>query len=191
MMEIETTANQKYQFKTEYFNKPLSKWIEICHRHMSLKSGWGFQPLLPGTFGYDNQAMSIGHLFDNYNSKLTVEGTAALIHEGWVINYLFWRDNSPWLRDKRYKKPSKPLNDKRRNHCAATEYSELPKDEQDKDVMLAECILSNLDHHADEYIDCIYMTEEDRERFANVPHEYLIEQPIKIVNGYLVGGSLK
>ena len=142
MISPTSTANNLYTFDTEYAGKPMKEWVTAAHKDMSLKSGWKYFPLSPGTFGYDNQAHSLGHVFDNYEDGMNRDQIACLVHEGWCINYLFWRDHKPWLKDKSYKAPSKPLNDKRRNECTAQTYDQLPQDEKDKDLMIADYILS-------------------------------------------------
>jgi hypothetical protein len=67
---------------------------------------------------------------------------ARLVHEGWCINYVFWRDNKPFEENKNYDKPYQPLGDDRRNKCAQLKYNELDKDEQAKDIIIAEYIVS-------------------------------------------------
>ena len=66
---------------------------------------------------------------------------ADLIHQALAINYIYWRDNKPWLRKgEGYTKANKPLNDERRNMCAVSKYEELPEDEKEKDLIIARWI---------------------------------------------------
>lgn len=146
------TADGSYQYSRVMCGKPLSEWVDIVHRYMSDKSGWKYFPLSPGAFGYDNLVMSISELLikisnkDNEFSRLligtsTVDQLANHVHEGWVKNYTYWRDNSPFLANPSYKKPAKPLGDERRNMCASLKYDDLPRDEKDKDIMVVDCII--------------------------------------------------
>ena len=141
-----TTANKKYTFSTIYQGKPLADWIVITHREMSRLSGWKYMPLNPGTFGYDNQAHSAALALTNYKEGMTRDEMASIVHDGWITNYTYWRDNKPWKTDpsKLYKQPAKPLGDKNRNTCAETPYDKLPQDEKDKDLMIADILLKNL-----------------------------------------------
>lgn len=147
------TADGSYRYDRVVCGKPLSEWVNLVHRYMSDKSGWKYFPLSPGAFGYDNLVVSIAELLinisarDNEFSRLlictsTVDYLAHHVHEGWVKNYTYWRDNSPFLADPSYKKPAKPLGDERRNMCASLKYDDLPQDEKDKDIMVVDCIVN-------------------------------------------------
>lgn len=144
MSQPQTTANNLYNFETLYHNQSLKIWIENAHKDMSRKSGWRYNPLQPGSFGYDNMAHSLVHVLSNYKKEDDRETLADLIHKGWQVNYIYWRDNKPWLKNKLYKAPAKPLNDKRRNDCATQSFKELPQDEKDKDLIIADFIFNNL-----------------------------------------------
>jgi len=95
--------------------------------------------------------LSLAHAFtyiDEYPDLLhDVEQIAELIHDGWCINYLYWRDHKPWLKahDGDYKRPSKSLGDARRDLCAKQSYSELDEDEKEKDRIIALFIQQELE----------------------------------------------
>lgn len=142
------TANGKYKYSDEYHGKKLDEWVQETNRRNCIANNWKVNPLRPGGFGYDNLAVSIGTVFDTTDvseirdmSKL--DTIADKIHRGWTINYLFWRDNTPWIHDKRYTKPSALLGDERRNMCANTEYINLPEEEKNKDRDIA-CFLRDI-----------------------------------------------
>lgn len=139
-----TTANGMYSYDYVFYNKKLSEWIEIVHKDMTIKSGWNITPLIQGQFGYDNYALSIGYFFTNYNQNLTDNELASLVHDGWTINYIYWRDHEPWKKSKDYYSPASPLGDVRRNDCANKKYKDLNIEEQKKDLMVVYCILENL-----------------------------------------------
>lgn len=136
------TANGKYKYDSVYYGKTLNEWIQLSHKNNCQKNGWNFYELKRGMFGYDNMACSLGYLFENMNKKLDEEYFAELIHEGWKINYLYWRDNQPWNNG--YLKPNQTLNDERRNKLAMTPHKDLPDDEKEKDLIIARFILSNI-----------------------------------------------
>lgn len=100
--------------------------------------------MFPGTFGYDNMANSIGHALQQADAKKP-QMSPRLIHEGWSKNYVFWRDRKPFESSKLYKIPFTPLGDERRNLCAQQSFDQLPKEEQTKDVELAECLQKIVD----------------------------------------------
>jgi hypothetical protein len=133
------TANNMYDVNTLYHGITLDTWAQRCHKELSQASGWFYQPLAHGQFGYDNMIVSIGYCLDH----MTIDETemADLIHQGWCKNFQYWRDNQPWLNSTKFKKPKKTLNDQRRDECLKLAYSELPADEQDKDQIIARSII--------------------------------------------------
>lgn len=140
-----TTANGKYNLLQLYYYKPLKEWIARVHAHMSKESGWEYRPLQPGTFGYDGVACSIARVFNAKNTvdQMSLEEIASHVHDGWVENYVYWRDNTPWINSNLYKPPYSPLGDERRNKCAALKFSDLPADEQEKDLVIARYLSAN------------------------------------------------
>lgn len=146
------TANSAYTYSQVFFDKPLSQWVSEASAYNNQKQGWGNQKLQPGSFGYDNIAISLATLFEDESlsyivQENSVEEGAGLIHYGWAINYCFWRDQKPWLKNKAYSKPSSPLGDERRNQCALLVYDDLSEEEKDKDRIFAEFVIANLQSH--------------------------------------------
>ncbi len=135
------SANAMYLYEDIFGDKMLSEWVEICHRELSRASKWKYNPLKPGSFGFDNMIVSIGYLFENFIGN-DIEHLAELIHKGWAINYIYWRDNKP---KSPYIAPSKALGDKRRNDCAITKYLDLPEDEKEKDRIIAKTLMKYCD----------------------------------------------
>ncbi len=142
------TANNLYEYNKIYFNNNLNYWIQETHKYNSEYYKWNYYLLKKGAFGYDNIAISIGLLFDkiiNDNNLLNdIESCASIIHDGWCINYTFWRDNEPWLKSNNYFGPAKPLNDERRNECAKLHFQELPTDEKEKDIIIAKFLIDKI-----------------------------------------------
>jgi hypothetical protein len=145
------TANKQYKYSVKYHNKTLDQWIQIVHKKNAIINKWKVTPLKPGAFGYDNLALSIATVFDNipdikeYNKEKSdiIETMADLIHKGWIINYLYWRDNKPW-QSKEYTKPAQPLGDERRNKCASLDFTKLPEEEKLKDINIANFLYEEL-----------------------------------------------
>ena len=146
------TANGKYKYDCVFMNISLDEWVQLVHKNNAKLNCWKYSPLKKGCFGYDNLAISIGHVFTEYPEMKThskeetdiLDVLAEAIHVGWTENYLYWRDNKPWLNDKNYTKPAQSLGDSRRNLCAETDYNHLPEDERNKDIIIASFIYDSL-----------------------------------------------
>jgi len=136
------TANGLFSYDQLYLNKTLNEHTNIVHKLISKKCGWGSGKLVKGMFGYDNFIMSIGYVFKYCPDKLNKESICEFAHEGWAMNYIFWRDNKPWLTNSFYKKPGKCPGDARRNLLAATKHKDLPDDEKIPNIIIAEYILN-------------------------------------------------
>lgn len=146
-MEAFQTANKMFHYNQKFYGKTLDTWIQNAHKYNCEKNNWKYYPLQKGAFGYDNLAISIGYVFlyynfDNVYSKIIV---ADLIHQGWSINYLYWRDYNPQNNSEyKYIAPYKSLNDERRNICANTQFLHLDKEEKDKDYIIADFIFDEM-----------------------------------------------
>ena len=138
------TANGLFNYDQKYANKTLDEHLNIVYRIVSKKCGWGNGKLGAGTFGYDNFIMSIGYVFKYCPDKLNKESICEFAHQGWALNYIYWRDNKPWLTNNFYKRPGKNLGDERRNKLALMEHKDLPADEKLSNVMIADYILDVL-----------------------------------------------
>jgi hypothetical protein len=136
-----TTANGMYSYDTLFYSKKLSEWVDISHRYMTRAEGWQYRPLHPETYGYDNHAMSIATMLTEGTQPeiKNIEKLSSAVHDGWTLNYCWWRDNKP-------QRAHKPLGDDERNKLAATPYSELPEREKEKDRMVVRAILFELDN---------------------------------------------
>jgi len=138
------TANGDYKYSDIHYNKTLDEHVQECHKYNCKKNDWKYIPLKKGGFGYDNLAVSISFTLNKMKDikEITIDNVAKLVHEGWCINYIYWRDNQPWITNNKYSKPFVPLNDDRRNKCAELSYDKLDKEEQEKDCIIAEYIIS-------------------------------------------------
>jgi hypothetical protein len=133
--------NPEEKFNT---NWTLDEMVQAVHKKNCEASKWSFSPLKKLSYGYENLAVCIG----NYLTK-TPLGRIAIaeqIHESWIENYIYWRDNMH--KHPEFIPPYTPLGDERRNTCAVTAFKDLPQDEQNKDFVLAD-ILVNLDNIMD------------------------------------------
>ncbi len=142
------TANNIYKYDTIYFNKSLDEWIQEVHINNLKYYGWKNIPLKRGCFGYDNIAISLNLLFDQILNDKTILDNKLLcahyIHLGWTMNYIYWRDYKPWLTNNNYIKPSKSLNDSRRNNCAKLSFNDLDDEEKEKDLIIVEYLINNI-----------------------------------------------
>lgn len=146
------TADGTIKYYTVLYGVSISDWVQNVYRTQSIEYGWIYYPLAEGSFEFDNLVHSITALlsrtrFDSFDS-LTFDQTrdmlADLVHQGWVKNYIYWRDNEPWVSNRLYRAPHNSLGDARRNKCALTSYSELNADEKDKDIVVVNAILKLL-----------------------------------------------
>lgn len=144
------TANGSICYLSHIFGKYMDEWVQEAHKYNCEKNGWKYMLLIPGTFGYDNLVLSLYHVFSNNNHdkktihKKSLEELSSLVHEGWKINYIYWRDHTPFVNNPQYKPPFKPLGDNQRNLCATLSYEELPEEEKEKDRIIARFILENV-----------------------------------------------
>uniref|UniRef100_A0A6C0ACX6 Uncharacterized protein n=1 Tax=viral metagenome TaxID=1070528 RepID=A0A6C0ACX6_9ZZZZ len=142
------TANNKYSYKCIIFNKTIDEWVQDAHQYNCKQNNWKFFPLKQGGFGYDNLVLSLMKPLKEIEKDKNIlkkrNKIAELVHDGWCENYIYWRDNSPFNTNTAYTKPSKPLNDERRNNCANTKFEDLPQEEKDKDLIFANFIIDKL-----------------------------------------------
>jgi len=144
------TADGKYCYNQVFYGKELQEWVIITHKEMARLSGWECKPLVPGMFGYDNQAHSVATALTGFKWGMNRDNVASLVHDGWVTNYTYWRDNKPWeTKPNVYFKPAKPLGDETRNNCASLSYHNLPQSEKDKDLMIADVLLQATQNNID------------------------------------------
>ena len=143
------SANGDYKYDREIYYITLDRWAQEAHKFNCISHNWNIEPLKPGNFGYENLIVSLGYTLINCkdftNTVENIETISDLIHKGWTINYMFWRDNSPWENtDYKYYKPFPPLGDERRNNCALIDFQDLPQDEKDKDIILAKFLIGKI-----------------------------------------------
>lgn len=139
------TANGVYRYDHELQGHTLDWWVQRTHQYNCQQNGWYHHPLKLGAFGYDNLCMSLGRLLEMDLKTMDEWHAADIIHRGWTENYLYWRDNQPWKSNSSYVKPSRPLADTRRDMCAQNQFEDLPSDEQQKDIILAQFVLKELE----------------------------------------------
>ena len=141
------TASRLYSYDEHSFDRTIDTWVQALHRENCKVNGWSCTPLKRGAFGYDNLVYSICKVSEAHSDGVDitdVETVSDLIHEGWVANYTYWRDNKPWLSAEGYTKPSQSLGDERREECARMKYVDLPSEEKVKDRILAKFIISDM-----------------------------------------------
>lgn len=134
------TANREFSCTDLFMNKSLDEHVNNVHKLITKNCAWSNKSLLIGMFGYDNLAMSVGYVFRNCPNMLNRDLVAAYAHKGWAENYIYWRDNKPWVSSKIFKKPHNPLNDSRRNKLAVTKFSDLTGEDRETNIVIANYI---------------------------------------------------
>ena len=134
---LNVSANGKYNYDTIYLNKTLDELVNLAHKENCLVNKWYYNPLHRGMFGYDNLVCSLSYACNllNQNNVVTDVELATAIHDGWIENYTYWRDNKPYVNNTSYKAPNKPLGDIERNLSASLSYDKLSTSEQEKDIV--------------------------------------------------------
>lgn len=128
------TANGKYPCP--------DRIIQHLHKENCKANGWNYTALRHGTFGYDNLVMAY---FDVQGTDTrSLMPLAEVVHDAWIKNYTYWRDQKPWLTNPLFRKPFADLGDERRDKCAATKFQDLDEVEQKKDLVIAQIILDML-----------------------------------------------
>jgi hypothetical protein len=148
LLEATRSANGEYKYDEILYFMTLDSWAQEANTFNCISYNWNLSPLKKGNFGYDNLIVSLGYTLINCKkfTEENIENIANLIHEGWIINYTYWRDNEPWLNNTVYKyyRPFVSLGDERRNNCAELEYYQLPQEEKDKDRILAKFLINKM-----------------------------------------------
>lgn len=135
------SANGKYNYFSMYYGRTLQEYVVFVDEKMIEHYNWNRKKLVPCSFGFENLINSIGRIFDNCNNNSTTSEMAEQCHIGWVENYIYWRDNKPYLREP-YLRPFNPLNDERREKCASTIYNDLDDNEKEKDLFIVSVVKS-------------------------------------------------
>ena len=143
------TADGRLGFDDVVAGRTLAKWGALAHEALADAHGWSPTPPRPNTFGFSNMVSSVASLLAFVSSGPAlpdVDAAASAVHEGWIANYVYWRDNAPL--PKRFAPPHRPLGDERRNACAASSFADLPEEEKEKDRVVARAVLAALAREA-------------------------------------------
>lgn len=147
LLEAIQSANGEYKYNRQFYYMTLDNWAQESNIFNCISNNWNISPLKVGSFGYDNLVVSLGYTLSKCKifTEENIDTIADLIHQGWTINYIFWRDNTPWTNTEyKYYKPFSQLGDERRNNCAILEYHELSQEEKDKDIILAKFLVNKV-----------------------------------------------
>jgi hypothetical protein len=146
-MNIATeTANKQFQYDAIVRGKSLHYWALKANASFCRAKNVKVFSLHRGTFGYDNMIMSIGYAFQETTSMeiLRKSDIASKIRQGWITNYVYWRDNQPYKNENSpYIATHTPLGDDYIDMRALLPYSELSAEEKEQGDFMAE-ILMNL-----------------------------------------------
>jgi len=130
-----TTADGKYNLAQKFFNElPLYKLAQTCNE-LTCKN-----PIILtfNSYGMDVIASSIGYALINIVdlSLASIEEISTMIHKGWIENYIYWRDNKPWI-SRNFSKPHDALGDERRESFVTLSFNELDKTRQARNLLWA------------------------------------------------------
>ena len=118
----------------------LHQAVESLHIYLCCVNDWHDNGLKVNSWSYDN----LGHLIYYMNEwclqtwtlnpkvDFTTEMLQKVVFDAWKANYLHWRDEKPYIKDKRYTLPKKiPFNADRDSRTAVT-YCDLCQEQKDK-----------------------------------------------------------
>lgn len=146
-MTAKETANKQYQYDDIIRGKSLHDWATKVNSRLCTLKNWPVSPLRKGSFGYDTTIMSVGNAFRETDTMEIIRKSdlAQKIHQGWVANYVYWRDNRPYEKENGlYIKPSTPLGDVHRDLCVLQSYSEISVEVREKAELIAGILLNLL-----------------------------------------------
>ena len=126
---VDISANGLYKYDHFYLFcgtiKTLDQWVQESHLLSCEENRY---TLKRGSFEYDTIAISLIKVFSSPTAFVNKTKMVEIIYQGQYENYIYWRDNKPWLPiDKSlYIKPSNPFEDD------ILEYTNLSTTEKDK-----------------------------------------------------------
>jgi len=141
------TADGRLSFDAVVRGRTLRAWAMLAHDALAAANGWASGPPRTNTFGFNNLVASAARLLEAPDTApdMALEVAAARVHDGWITNYVYWRDHAPYTtRPDAFARPRYPLDDARRNACAAAAYADLPEEEKAKDRVIARVLLDAL-----------------------------------------------
>lgn len=146
-MALNQTASGKYRFDAVYFNRSISKWVNMVNTDISITKKIKKIHIYPGKYGFDSYvyilSLLLTHLSNNTNDiytyisgSLDINNYLLLVHKGWKKNYIYWVNDQPY-NEGPYKKPTKELNTDTRNEKAMLYYNKLDEDTKNiyKDII--------------------------------------------------------
>jgi len=130
----------------------LHQAVDSLHRFILAKNGWEYRPLKIGSWQYDNFAhfiFSINEwcLQNVAEKKPTPKRLSKIVHASWVQNYTYWRDQKPYLTDKRYSLPKKDPFNPERDARVLKVYKDLSEEEQAKHSLFVGWYYQHLSDH--------------------------------------------
>lgn len=121
-------------------NLSINQWIDAIHKEASREFGVKYKSLEIKSYVYENYLYSFLCALSAYSyfgNSSDIELLSYYIHEGWSYNYLYWRDNKPWLDNNNYLEPERQLGDSVRDTLSLISYNELSEKDKDKDRIIA------------------------------------------------------
>ncbi len=129
-----------------YYNKSLYEWSNFVHMKISKKSGWSYERLNLGTYGFDSNIECIYAIMQylQSTSSAKLEDLAYVCHDSWCDTYKYWSLLEPYLENPIYKRPRKPFGDTRRELLSNTAFTFLPNNEKDKVIYFVQIIIDEI-----------------------------------------------
>lgn len=121
-------------------NLSIYQWIDLIHKDASVEFGIIYKKLEVKSYPYENYLYSFLcglSAYYYFGNLCNIEIMSYYIHEGWSFNYLYWRDNKPWLENTNYLEPERQLGDSVRDTQSLTPYDKLSEKDKDKDRIIA------------------------------------------------------
>lgn len=132
-MEPTLTANSMFSYEQDFHGLSLDEWVKNSHRQLSNQFKIEYVPLEKGSYMYDNLAVRIGYAFTTKSEDDTAENVAEYIHDGWCMNYVYWRDHSS-------QENVSTIDDQK----AITAFADLDQEEKEKYLGLATYLVDSL-----------------------------------------------
>lgn len=133
----------------------LHQAVESLHKFQCNDEGWECYPLKPGSWSYDNLAHLIYVLnewcLQEWSKKphknFTSEMLQKMVFIAWKDNYIYWRDDKPYEKDKQYSMPKKVPFNPERDARALMKYEDLPEKYKDKNIVYVNWYIKHLSEH--------------------------------------------
>ncbi len=114
--------------------------VESLHIYLCYVNNWTENGLKADSWSYDNLAHLIYYMNEwclqrwsmNPQIKFTTKMLQKVVFDAWKDNYIHWRDEKPYTKDKRYTLPKKIPFNPDRDARSTINYGDLCQEQKDK-----------------------------------------------------------